>query len=256
MRMNGRRRSPSLPLLVPLPLLLPASCFGLRSFPDTGPMVEREFSVASGDVDSADVDVGFWGGEFGVVPMSGKVMKDEPIAVLVARDNLLEFDPRCDQVREGRHVSARLWIDTDKNVVARDGEGENEWRVTLGRSVPLDLTLQFVAGAGEVDLGGVPLRRARVSLAAGKSTLRFSKENPETLEHLAFEVRELGNARARSIRVEAGAGSFLIDCGGRWRGTSLLRVDAGLCGLEIRVPADLAVKVAAVDAAPTCTPPT
>jgi hypothetical protein len=166
-----------------------------------------------------------------------------------------EVEPRCEERRDGRHVSVRLWVDTERSVAILDEEDvTHEWALSLGRRVPIDLSLGLAACEGDVDLGGAALRRAKVTLGAGKATLRFSSRNPCELEELRLEmgaghfiVRELGNARCRSIAIEAGAGEFEIDCRGEWSGSSVLRIEAGMGGVEIRVPRDLAVRVDATD---------
>jgi DUF4097 and DUF4098 domain-containing protein YvlB len=89
-----------------------------------------------------------------------------------------------------------------------------------------------------------------VSLAAGEAELSFSAPNPVELEQLdleigagQFRVSQLGNARCRSVSLEAAAGDFDIDCGGAWPEASFLRVEAGMGSIELRVPRDLAVRV-------------
>src|SRR6185503_8303274 len=62
------------------------------------------------------------------------------------------------------------------------------------------------------------------------------------------EVRGLGNARCHSIALSAAAGKFIVDCSGEWKESTSLHVDAGMCDVEIHVPADLAVRVDATEA--------
>jgi len=239
-----------LAILGGLAVLAPACV--IRSLAETGPLIEREFAAPAGDAAGADLHVDFHGGRVTVASEDG-----DRIVALVARDNLEEVEPRCDVRRDGRHVSARLWVDTERGVLhaGKDGEAIHEWTVTLGRRVPIDLDLAFAACEAEVDLGGVPLRRARVSLAAGAATVRFSRPAPRVLEALAIElgageftVSGLGNARCRSITIDAGVGEFEIDCHGEWSESALLRIEAGFAAIDVRVPRELPVRV---DARPT-----
>lgn len=246
--MIRRRPSRALRSTLFLALLTVAaqSCGALRPGARIGALVERDFAVAAGDATEADVHVAFYGGKADVACGS-----DDRVVALATRDNLDEVDPRCEESRDDRHVTARLWLDTEKNLsVDDDDDPVNEWKLALGRRVPIDLDLGLAVCKAEVDLGGVPLRRARVSMVAGESTLRFSRPLPRDVDELKIElaageftVTGLGNARCRSIAVKARAGSFKIDCSGAWSGSSFLRIDAEMGGVDVVVPRDLAVSV-------------
>ena len=94
------------------------------------------------------------------------------------------------------------------------------------------------------------MKRARVKLAAGDVALRFSRPVAHAPESLRiemgmgrFKVLQLGNALCRSIEIEAGAGEIEIDCRGEWTESALLRIDAAMADVSIRVPRDLAVRL-------------
>jgi hypothetical protein len=244
-------RRPFAAVLLPAVAVLATSCVLFQPGPRLGPLVEREFSVEGRGASDADVHVVFWGGK---VSVASPEAAGDRIVSLLARDNLDQVEPRCDERREDRHVAARLWLDAQRGVLSTEERAENEWTLELGRVVPLDLDLGFAACEAEIDLGGAPLRRARISVAAGKATLRFSEPNPIELEQLAIEfgagelrVEQLGNARCRSVRVEVAAGDFDLDLGGDWPESAFLRVDAGMGGIELRIPRDLAVRIDASD---------
>ena len=227
-----------------------AACTVLGPGPRLGATIERDFSIEAEDALDADVAVVFYGGRMRVGPGEA-----EQIARLVAVDNLEQVEPRCEERREGSHVAARLWLDSERRIFSGDDARKNEWTVELGTRVPIDLDLGLAACNAEVELGGVALRRAHVSLAAGEATLRFSRPNPRELDRLELEVgagtihvHDLGNARCRSISVEASAGSFDLDCDGAWPESALMHIEAGMGGVQLTVPRDLSVHI---DAAQT-----
>jgi hypothetical protein len=240
--------------LLALTALTIPSCVFFRSFAHVGPMVESDSTVPTGDAADADVHVDFYGGRIQIRAADG-----ETITTLHTRDNLDEVEPRLEQRREGRHVSTRLWLDTEHNVLFRhddDDDAVNEWTLGLGTRVPIDLDLGLAMCEGDCDLGAVALKRARVSLGLGETTLRFSRPNPIELDELHvelgagdFAVRDLGNARCSSISIEAGVGSFDIDCHGEWTRPALLRVEAGMGTVDIRLPPELPVRVDIADVA-------
>ncbi len=130
------------------------------------------------------------------------------------------------------------------------GGNQSELDLFLTRELPLDLSVNFGAGRAEMDLGG--LRLTGFSLATGAATaqLRISEPNRETMAdaHIqvgaaSFQGEELGNLRARSLRVEAGAGDVTLDMGRVLLPTSRVEVSMGVGSLTIRVPEEVGVQM-------------
>src|SRR5262249_27263672 len=101
----------------------------------------------------------------------------------------------------------------------------------------------------DLDLGGLTLQRAKLELGGGNLAVDFSKPRPGRLERLELGcgagrlvARRLGNAHARTILVDVGAGSGRLDRGGAWKEDALVRVDSGASEVEIHVPRGLAVR--------------
>lgn len=254
-----RRRfpAPTVPLALAAALLAFTRCNAMRPVARVGPMQEQEFTVDREGTGDTSLRVSFWGGTLRVKPA------EVPCAArLHTRDNVDSMEPHADTRRDGDHLDVRFWLDSEDNVVnlkswsgdkdePRDPERDivNEWNLELARAVPLALELDLAACEADVELGGIPLRAMRLDLGGGDATLAFGRPNPERLDRLSLSVgagrlaaRSLGNAHARTISVDAGAGSCLLDLAGDWRADALVEVDAGACGVEIRVPRDLAVK--------------
>jgi hypothetical protein len=232
-------------LLAGLALAVAPGCM-FRPQSHVGPMVEITQDVPVGDAEAADVEITFFAGKLDLRGGDGASLLS-----VTARDNVIELEPRFEIAREGRQLSARAWVHSDARLDTWDDEERsNEWRVLLGRKLPLLLVLEVAMGEATIDLGGVPLKRVEAEIGLGAGTLRFSAPNPIELERLAielgagsFHVEQLGNARAATTEIEVSSGEFTIDLGGEWRRSGLVRITGGMCGIEVRVPKGLALRV-------------
>ncbi len=129
-------------------------------------------------------------------------------------------------------------------------EGAGSLDLALGREVPLVLDLGFGAGDGDVELGGLPIRRASISTGASSTEVRFSSPNPERATDLiikggAAELRVigLGNANSDRIEVGGGVGEITLDFTGAWRRPADIDIDIGLAQLNLVLPNDLGVRI-------------
>jgi hypothetical protein len=101
------------------------------------------------------------------------------------------------------------------------GSYENQWRLSLDETTPLDLHVNLGAGDGELVLGRINLRSLDVRLGAGDLTL---------------DLRGMP-AKSYSVKVEAGAGDTMIQLPasvGIAASTSGLIGDVSVSGLEKR----------------------
>lgn len=131
----------------------------------------------------------------------------------------------------------------DIHIGKRNDSDDSDLRVGLARGVPLDLRVEFGAGDAVLQLGGLSLSNLAVSTGASDATVRFDAPNPIVLDRLKFEVGaagfkaiNLGNARARSLIVEAGAGDVDLDFGGHWTNDVTLDLTAALGAVHVHVP--------------------
>jgi hypothetical protein len=133
----------------------------------------------------------------------------------------------------------------------RSGAKEgNTFRAELSGAVPMRLALELGATRGKLALGG--LRLADLSLKAGASetTLDFNAANTEALGMFDLDVgaahvtiQRGGNARARRVHVNIGAGELDYDLSGDWDGEVDLTANVAVGSMTLRVPLDAGVRV-------------
>jgi len=120
---------------------------------------------------------------------------------------------------------------------------DSDLRVGLARGVPMDMQVEFGAGDAVMQLGGLSLRNLTVSTGASDATVRFDAPNPITLDRIKLEVGAagfkaigLGNAHAKTVNVEAGAGDVDLDFSGQWSSDMSVDLTAALGAVHIHVP--------------------
>ncbi len=140
-------------------------------------------------------------------------------------------------------------VESEGGFEARRGE-TGALELALGREAPLVLDLGFGAGEGDVELGGLPIRRASISTGASSTEIRFSSPNPERAADLiikggAAELRVvgLGNANSDRIEVGGGVGEITLDFTGAWSRPSEVDIDVGLAQLNLVLPSNLGVRI-------------
>lgn len=126
----------------------------------------------------------------------------------------------------------------------------NRLDLQLGPGVPLDLDVQYGAGEGTLELGGLSVHSASIQTGASKTFLRFSSPTVGTCEELKIsagaakvDVAGLGNLSPRSMTVEGGAQEVNLDFSGAWRGDTEAFLKMGVGKLTLNVPRDVGVRL-------------
>jgi hypothetical protein len=122
----------------------------------------------------------------------------------------------------------------------------------LGTSAPYRLTIEGGAMDVRCDLGGLPLTRFEARLGAGQLRFAFDAPNTEPMEVLKvsagaadLELRGLANANAAELAIDGGAAAFHLDFGGVLARDVIARVNTGVAGVDVTIPADTAARVVA-----------
>lgn len=120
----------------------------------------------------------------------------------------------------------------------------------LSGNVPVDLRLDVGAAEADVDLSGIPLRGFEYNTGASKSEVRIDEANPERMASASINagaadlaIRGMGNLRADRVTVKAGVGSVTLGLEGEWPEDARVSVDMGVGALEVRVPAELGMRI-------------
>jgi hypothetical protein len=130
--------------------------------------------------------------------------------------------------------------------------GVPRYELAIGRGRSFALTIETGASEFEVDLGGVPITTLSVRQGAGKFELDFSSPNPHPMQLLevssgaaGIELEHLANANFLEMRLSGGAAGYELDFGGTLSRDGEAKIEAGLSGVEIEIPASTAAKVVA-----------
>jgi hypothetical protein len=131
-----------------------------------------------------------------------------------------------------------------------DEKTKGEMRLSLSRTVPLDLSLDLGATKGTLDLGGLNLLALRLGSGASDMQLDFSSPNKSRMRSFdvdvgaaSFEAHNLANANAPAINVHSGVGSVELDFGGEWSHDMSVNASLALGKLTLHVPRDVGVRV-------------
>lgn len=130
--------------------------------------------------------------------------------------------------------------------------GIPSYELAMGKGRPFALSVETGASEFEVDLGGVPVSGLTVRQGAGKFELGFSAPNPHQMELLevssgaaSIELEDLANANFSEMRLSGGAAGYELDFGGTLARDAEVKVEAGLSGVEIEIPASTAARIVA-----------
>ncbi len=143
-----------------------------------------------------------------------------------------------------------LGLESRGGRVQVSGGESGELRLTLPRSVPLDLEMEFGGTQATLDLGEMSLQSVRLECGAADAMLLFSRPNRVRMRDLEVNVgaadftgRLLANANADQIRVRGGLGSVDLDFNGTWTHDVSVATRLAVGKLTLHVPADVGVRV-------------
>jgi hypothetical protein len=132
----------------------------------------------------------------------------------------------------------------------REDPLRDRWMLSLSRSLPIDIRVEFGLGSGRADFGGLELNSLSFATGLSDVELMFSEPCKGQLRHAelatglgSMEVRGLSNARIGKLEFAGGLGSALLDFSGRYRQETPAELDVGMGSLLLRVPEDMGVKI-------------
>jgi hypothetical protein len=220
-----------------------ASVLALTTTPLGAQQMETiSVSRAVSGEEEVDVRVKFGAGELFLKPGSR--------GTLYAMD--LRYDSRTfEPINEfdGRRLELGL-EGRGRNINLDDDDEVGRIELELAPGIPMDLRLEFGAGRGKIDLGGLALRDLDIETGASDTRIDVTRPNPERLRRVDLDVGaaeftalRLGNLNPEQISVNAGVGDITLDLTGSLEHDVRLDVDLGLGAIEIRVPEGVGVRV-------------
>jgi hypothetical protein len=195
----------------------------------------------------AELELRFGAGTLSIGPGSGRLLVE---GEAVYNNEL--FQPT--QRREAKRVilsagDGRLELKEFIELWESVRDHLNRWDLRLA-AVPMDLVLDLGACSTSLDLGGLPLRRLRISQGLADLALEFGSPNPSEMQELVFfggasrsTLKGLANANAGRIECRGGAGEFILDFSGRLRRDLFVKLEAGAGRVTLSVPEETSVEV-------------
>lgn len=115
-----------------------------------------------------------------------------------------------------------------------------DWDLSLGKNVPMDLTVNTGATEGVYDFGGLSLRSFTWRQGAAKANVQFSDANPLDMNDFHFDVgaaqltmRGLGNANISDGTGSVGAGDVKLYFDGELSRDVNLTIESGAATVTI-----------------------
>ncbi len=149
-----------------------------------------------------------------------------------------------------RGTTGYLDLEADFRRSRWDNDSENEWLVTLSRSIPCELDLEAGATESRFELGGLPLARLDLDLGASEAVISFDEPNPTRCSEISIDVGaasielwQLGNANVEEVMIDAGASSILLDLTGEYTEPMYVDLEIGMGAAEILLPEGIPVRI-------------
>ena len=192
------------------------------------------------------VDVTFAAGRLALRPAEGTDMYRVGLKYI---ENV--FDPTIQYDPAGHSLAIKV-----EGHGHTDLKNSDTWKqqldLDLPRDVPLDLTMEFGAVKGDMDLGGLTLRSASIKTGASETSIGFSSPTRGSCNRLEFEVgaaqfeaEQLGNSGCRFVSLTGAIGKMVLDFDGDalWKGEMHAAIKVGLGEVTLRIPESVGIRL-------------
>jgi hypothetical protein len=231
-------RAPGVRMAAPIPALAVATLLLTPALGSAQSWATVQYERQASALEELRVEVGYGAGTFRLGPADGGHLYRARL-----RYDEEAFTPTHELTGNRLRIGVQSVSSSGRRVSLRGDTNEAELDLRLGRGVPTRLELSLGAVRADIELGGIPLRALELSTGASETSIRVRTPNPETMTSATFKVgaaafsaQELGNLRAREIRVEAGVGEVKLGFEGLSAGETTVRASVGLGALELSVP--------------------
>ncbi len=152
--------------------------------------------------------------------------------------NVSLWDPEIFRTNNGIRISQK----TNKQITIPTDKTINNWDLQLGDH-PTNLEIKAGAYQGELNLGGIPLTKLKISDGASQSNVHFDTLNPVEMTSFQYstgasqiDILGIANANTDLFEFEAGPGSYTLDFSGVLQKDIDVKIDFGLGDVKIIVP--------------------
>lgn len=121
-----------------------------------------------------------------------------------------------------------------------NGDVRVDWNLSLGKGIPMNMTVNTGASKGTWELGGLSLHNLSWRQGAADTRLMFSEPNPVELSYMRYDmgaaksvINGLGNANLRSGLITLGAGDLSLYLDGKLLHDVDLTIEGGVSHIAI-----------------------
>lgn len=228
-------------VIIPLLALLSLGCRFSVNLPftevKTGPLQTEQIQVDLPEDPEGVSNVSFLlgAGELLLNPGAGSYLVEGTISY-----NVTDFRPEV-RLNNGRVSIEQGSLDV-RGIPSFSNKIFNTWNLNLAR-VPMNLTIQAGGYQGELELGGLEIRKLEISDGASDVRVSFSDANSGEMEVFRYmtgasniRMHGLSNANFDEMHFRSGAGNYLLDFSGDLQRDADVQIDSGFSNIKITVP--------------------
>jgi len=229
---------------IPKILILALLVGGAGACVAVGELVEETQTVELGEAESVELDLDIGAGELTVQGGARELMEGYFVY------NIKRWKPEIDYSVAGNRGMLKVKQGECHGMTV--GKKRNEWDISLSNDVPLDIEVDFGAGAGYLDLRGLILKSLNIDMGVGELKLDLSGEQKQSLDvsidggigsatiYLPVDVGVrvmvdggIGSVNARGMIKRRDA--YVNDAYGKTEVTIDVDVDAGIGSIDLRL---------------------
>ena len=210
----------------------------------TGELREENQTVELGEAEHVELELDIGAGELHVQGGARELMEGYFVY------NIERWKPELEYSVVGKRGKLKVKQGKSRGMTA--GNTRNEWDISLSNDVPLDIEVDFGAGAGYLDLRGLILNSLNIDMGVGELKLDLSGEQKQSLDvsidggigaatiYLPVDVGVrvkvdggIGEVNARGMIKRRGA--YVNDAYGETEVTIDVDIDAGIGSVDLKL---------------------
>jgi hypothetical protein len=134
-------------------------------------------------------------------------------------------EPQVDLVENGNRATLRVTSKNDQDHINYDDSTKCTWNLHFNKKVENEMTVNMVAGEGNLDLSGCNLKVFEFKMVAGEVHLN------------------LRNTSLPYLNFKAAAGEAQIDLTGKWKNDLRANIKGGIGEITVKIPENIGTKI-------------